>query len=104
MRREIEGQSDCFALEHLKQRIERQAVLPQEVDDFGDYRFADEHGSSHLFHKRNSPLVMRVIAIEISKEWTCVTDRDHGRLNLLRVFVAGDRRPARLPARSLVTA
>jgi len=104
MRREIEGQPDCFALEQLKQGIERQAVFPQEVDDFGEYGLADEQGSSHLSHKRNSPLVMRVVAIEIRKEGTRVTDRDHWRLNLFRAFVAGDRRPARLPARSLLTA
>jgi hypothetical protein len=48
--------------------------------------------------------VMRIVAIEIGKQWTRVTDRDHWRLNLLRAFVAGARRPARLPARSALTA
>jgi hypothetical protein len=57
-----------------------------------------------LFHKRDSPLVMRIVAIEIGKERARVTDRDHRRLNLLRAFVAGSRRPDRLPARSALIA
>src|ERR1700738_327604 len=86
MRRQIEGQPNCFALEQLKQRIDRQAVLPQKVNNFSEYSSADEHRSSHLFHLRNSPLVMRIVAIEIGKKGTRVTDRDHERRNLARAF------------------
>ena len=50
MRREIEGQPHCFALEQLKQRIDRQAILPQEPDDFCEY---------------------------LGDERTCIADRDH---------------------------
>jgi hypothetical protein len=104
MRREIEGQPKCVALEQLKQRIDRQAIFPQKVDNLSEYRFTDEHRSPHLFHQRDSPFVMRIVAIEIAKQGTRVTDRDHGRRNLARAFVADNRRPARLPARSALTA
>jgi hypothetical protein len=47
---------------------------------------------------------MRIVAIEIGKEGTSVTYRDHGRRNLLRAFVAGTRLPARVPAKSALIA
>ena len=50
MSREIEGKPHCFALEQLKQRIDRQAILPQEPDDFCEY---------------------------LGDERTCIADRDH---------------------------
>ena len=52
-----------------------------------------------MFHLRNSALVMRIVTIEIGEERARVTDRDHGRRNLMRAFVAGNGRPARLPAK-----
>jgi hypothetical protein len=78
----------------------REAILAQKVYKFSEHRFADEHWSLHLFHKRDCPSVIRVVTIEIGKEGTRVTDCDHGLRNLLRVFVAGSRVPAKLPARS----
>ena len=77
---------------------------PQKVNNFSEYSFADQHRSSHLFHLRNRPIVMGIVAIEIGKEGTRVTDRDHARRNLARAFVADNRRPARLPVRSALTA
>jgi hypothetical protein len=47
---------------------------------------------------------MRIVAIEIGKKGTRITNGDYGRRNLARAFVADNRRPARLPARSAVTA
>ena len=43
------------------------------------------------------------VAIEVGKEGTDVADQDHRR-NLVRAFVAGNRLPARLPARSALVA
>jgi hypothetical protein len=55
-----------------------------------------------LFQKRNSPLVIWIVAIEIGDKRTCITDCGHGRRNLRRAFVAGDWLPTMQPARSLV--
>jgi len=88
----------------LKQGIHCRVVFPEKVYDFCQYRFADEHRRVHSFHERDCPLVIWIVAIEVSKKGTGVTDRDHGRRNLLRAFVAGTRPPARLPARSALIA
>lgn len=104
MRREVELQPDCFAFEHLKQGIDREAVFAQKVRNFGEHRLAHEHWSPHVFHDRDGPQVMRIVAIEIGKQRTSVTDRDHGRRNLARAFVAGNRPPAKLPAKSALIA
>jgi hypothetical protein len=48
--------------------------------------------------------VVRIVAIEIGKEGTRVTDRDHGCRNRVREFVAANRLPAKLPARSALSA
>ena len=104
MCRKIEGHPNGLAFKQLKQGIDRQAVFAEKVDNFSEYRFAHKHRSPYLFHQRDSPLVMRIVAIEIGKERPRVTDRDHGRRNLARAFVADNRLPARLPARSAVTA
>ena len=104
MCRKIELQPNCLALEQLKHGIDRQAVFPQKVHKFSEYRFADEQRSPHLLHKLDSPNVMRIIAIEVGEEGTRITDRDHGRRNLGRAFVAGNRLPAKLPARSALIA
>jgi len=104
MYRKIEGQPNGLAFKQLKQGIDRQTVFAKKVDNFSEYSFAHEHRSPHLLHKRDSPLVVRIVSIEIGKEEARVTDRDHGRRNLARAFVADNRRPARLPARSAVTA
>ena len=104
MRREIELQPNCLAFKQLKQRIERQTVFTQKIHNFSEYGFADEHRRPNLFHQLDSPCVVRIVAIEVGKERARVTDRDHGRRNLLRAFVAGNRLPARLPARSALIA
>jgi len=104
VRREIELQPNCFAFEQLEQGIDRETILAQKVYNFSEYRFANEHGSLHLLHKHDGPRVIRIVTIEIGKERTRVTDCDHGRLNLLRAFVAGRRLPAKLPARSALIA
>jgi hypothetical protein len=57
-----------------------------------------------LFHEGNSPRVMRIVPIQVGKERTRITDRDHGRRNLVRAFVAGNRLPPKLPARSALIA
>lgn len=104
MFREIELQPNCLTLKQLEQGIQRQTVFAQEVHNFSEYRFTDEHRSLHLFHKRDSPLVMGIVAIEIGEQRTSVTYRDHGRRNLLRAFVPGTRLPARVPAKSALIA
>jgi len=104
MRREIEVQPNRSPLDQLKQGIDRQPVFPQKIYNFSEHSFADTHRRPYLFHKSDSPLVMRIVAIEIGKEGTRVTDRRHGRRNRARAFVAGNRRPDKLPARSALIA
>ena len=89
MRREIELQLNCPALKQLEQGVERPAVLAQKVHNLSQYRFADEHRGLHLFHKGDSPLMMRIVTIEVGEEGTRVTNRDHGRRNRRRALVAG---------------
>lgn len=102
MRRKVELQSNCFAFKHLKQRVDREAVFTEKIGNFGEHRLTYQHWSPHVFHDRYGPRVMRIVAIEKGKERPRVTYRDHGRLNLARAFVAGNRPPAKLPAKSAV--
>jgi len=103
MCRKIEGQPNGLTFKQLKQGIDHQTVLAKKVDNLGEYRFADKHRGPYLFHQGDGPLVMRIVAIEIGKEGACVAYRNHGRRNLARAFVADNRWPAKLPARSAVT-
>jgi hypothetical protein len=48
--------------------------------------------------------VIRIIAIEVGKKRTRVADSSHGRRNLARALVAGNRPPDRHPARSALIA
>jgi hypothetical protein len=104
MRREVKIQPDCFAFQQLKQRIQIQPIFAQKIYNLGQDRFTDKHGRPHAFEKRDSPFVVWIVTIEIREEWARVTDRDHWRRNLAREFVAGNRLPDKLPARSAVIA
>ena len=103
MRCDIEAELNRLAFEQLKQRINCQAVFPQKVCNFSEYRIRYQHRRAHVFHYGNGPLVMGIAAIKICKQWTGVTDDCHSRRNLRRALVAGTPLPARLPARSAVS-
>jgi hypothetical protein len=88
----------------LKHRIDTQAIFAQEGYDLGQDRFTEEHRRPHTLQKCDSPFVVGIVAVEIRQERARVTDRGHGRRNLARAFVAGNRLPARLPAKSALIA
>src|SRR6266545_592101 len=91
------------------ERLERQArsLLERQIG----YPSLNVHCPCHWFGQYHDPrqtsglvcaanVTRYSVAIEIGKEGPRVTDRNHGRRNLRRAFVAESLLPARLPARS----
>jgi hypothetical protein len=92
------------AFEQPEQRVDFQAILAEKVDGFGKDGFTNEQGRPYLLHDGDGPGVIRVAPVEIGDQRARIADGSHGRRNLRRLFDAGRRPPAKLPARSAVSA
>jgi hypothetical protein len=100
VRSEVEGQAQHVTLDQLEERIEAQAVFPQEVRGLGEDCLARQEGRTHLLHPHDRPRVVGIVAIEIDDERSRVADRGHDLQRRRLASVAARRLPARLPPRS----
>ncbi len=98
--RNLEFQPNRITLKQLKKRIDVHPICAQEVGRLGENRLRRQHRGAYLFHQRDGPRVIWVVAVEICHERSRVANRDHDCVNLRRSLVAGFRSPATLPARS----
>jgi len=67
MGRHVEVDEKCGALEHPKQWIDVDAVVPQEVRRLGQHRLASHQRRPKLLHDPNGPIVVRIVAVEVSQ-------------------------------------